>query len=101
MCSTWPGRLVRTASIFSNGINDRTARRTTQAHVRKRSDVLRRLGRIATGIATLGDLASPIPVARLALLVASLGWARQLACTGCHHVAPLMKDCPILGSCSA
>jgi hypothetical protein len=56
MCSTWPGRSVRTASIFSNRIKDKTARRTPQTHVRKRSDVLRRPARICTGVGDLGGI---------------------------------------------
>src|SRR5690348_7967907 len=61
ICSTWPGRSVRTDRIASNGVNDRTARRTTQTHVRKRSDVLRWLVRICAGIMNLAELASPAP----------------------------------------
>jgi hypothetical protein len=60
ICSTWLGRSVRTASIFSNRIKDKTARRTTQTHVRKRSDVLRKPGRIGGGVATLADLSGPV-----------------------------------------
>src|SRR5882672_6248240 len=43
-CSNWPGRPVRTISCA--GTKERTARRTTQHHVRKRSDVVTRLARI-------------------------------------------------------
>src|SRR5258708_1974943 len=53
MCSIWPGRSVRTASISSNGSSDSTARRRTQTHVSKRSDDLRRLARIGTDLAIL------------------------------------------------
>jgi hypothetical protein len=64
MCSTWPGRSVRTAWISSKGISDRTARRMTQAHVRKRTDDLRRPGRIGIRLAIVTGYSKPDPAGR-------------------------------------
>ena len=65
MCSTWPGRSVRTVPISFKGANDRTARTTTQTHVRKRSDVLRRPARIWYKIGILVNLTRPILPSRV------------------------------------
>src|SRR6516164_8242773 len=61
MCSTWPGRSVRSGSISSPGVRDNTARRTTQSQVRTRRVVRRRPERMGAGLLTLANLASLVP----------------------------------------
>jgi len=49
------------SAISSPGVNDSTARTTTQSQVRTRRLVRRRPGRMYGGLASLTDLASPVP----------------------------------------